>query len=473
MLAIVASSGCSRPEPAAVDPPNVIIYLVDTLRRDVLGCYGGDPELTPHVDAFASRALVYENAIAESSWTRSSVASLFTGLRPRSHGVVGRSHSLAAEAETLAEVLRDNGYETAAFITNGNAGATYALDQGFEVFELLGEKPGPNLHSLSDEVNEAVFSWLDQREGSRPFLLYVHTMDPHDPYLPREDLRGRFLPPHAEPEVTEGMRQEFAQLRSEFSGRFRPEVLSDRIGSIVWAQALKRSRIEPTEQIRTSMKSLYEAEVAFNDSSFGAFIDGLEARGLLGDSLVAFTSDHGEEFLEHGGWAHGRTLYDESVRIPLLLKPPDGLDAPAGRVDELAQLADLMPTALAVVGIEAERRLEGRNLLARPEEPRTASRRFAVSHVHLEGIEWVAVAGRRWKLITYPGAARPPELYDRLLDPGETRNVLAENRLVGDRLARELASLHSAEGAAELQPGEVEPDADLRERLRALGYLGN
>lgn len=163
---------------------NVIVYLVDTLRARSVRPYHEEGVVSPHVAPFAEESLVVEQGVATSSWTRSAVASLLTGRWARSHGVNGREDALGEGAETLAGVVRDAGYETVAFVTNANVGPDVGFGQGFDRFRLLEEGERGGLHASGDVVNRAVAKWIGQRERERPFLLYVHTMEPHVPYAP-------------------------------------------------------------------------------------------------------------------------------------------------------------------------------------------------------------------------------------------------------------------------------------------------
>ena len=170
----------SSPSTTAASP-NILVYLIDTLRADRLGVYGYDEPTSPNLDALAGDGIVFSHALAQSSWTRPSVASLFTGLHPRSHTVNSRSDALPPTATTLASVLGAAGYETAAFVTNGNVSQDFGFDLGFDDFVYLGERDTREMHVQSDVVNDRVFTWIENRDGERPFFLYVHASDPHDP----------------------------------------------------------------------------------------------------------------------------------------------------------------------------------------------------------------------------------------------------------------------------------------------------
>ena len=173
--------------------PNIIVYLIDTLRADHLGCYGYARPVSPHIDAFAADAVLFDHAMAQSSWTKPSVASLFTGVWPGTHGVIGEGQGLPDEDLTIAEILARAGMRTAAFVANGHVGASFGFAQGFDYFEMVNGKEGNQNGPppRSEVVNRRVFSWLERRPADAPVFLYVHTVDPHSPYEPTSSFRWR------------------------------------------------------------------------------------------------------------------------------------------------------------------------------------------------------------------------------------------------------------------------------------------
>ena len=341
---------------SAAMPPNVLIYMIDTLRADRLGIYGYDKPTSPNLDALAEDGVVFSHALAQSSWTRPSVASLLTGLHPRSHGVNTRADALSETATTVATALGEAGYQTAAFVTNGNVSPTYGFDLGFDDFSYLGERRSREVHVQSDVVNERVFVWLENRDTTRPFFLYVHATDPHDPYAPRNPFRDRFIEAPRYP---------------------------DRI-------ALRMLREDPPAaaeipDVARELSALYDAEIAFNDHQLGLLLEDLKARGLYDSTIVLVVSDHGEEFRDHDDWGHGRTLYAEQLRVPFVLKLPR--QAFAGRViDAVAQHVDAMPTIIDLVGAPPVASAQGRSL--RPAIHGTPAARFAaVAYTNKDGLE--------------------------------------------------------------------------------------
>jgi hypothetical protein len=330
--------------PAAIAPPsaqrpNIVVYLVDTLRPDRLGIYGHTRPTSPHIDAFARDATLFRNAVAQSSWTKTAVASLFTGLLPQAHRIHSRSDTLPEGLPVLAEILRDAGYATLGVITNGNVSRAFGFARGFDAYEELREGATREIHQLSDRANEVAFELLARRPRDRPFFLYLHSSDPHWPYTPREPYRERLAGDVSDP-------------------------------SAGFALPLKSLRRAPPS-LRRDLRRLYDAEISFNDDSFGHLIEKLHELDPTRDSLVVLLSDHGEGFFEHGSVGHGETLFGEEIRIPLAIRFPGGV----GRgqvVDRTARQVDLLPTILEVAGVPNPPGLAGSSLLAAARVPDAA-----------------------------------------------------------------------------------------------------
>jgi choline-sulfatase len=424
---------------------NILIYLIDTLRRDRLGCYGYSRPTSPRIDAFAAKAVVFEDAIAQSPWTRSSVASIFTGLWPQVHGANHDDEKLGSTMPTLAELLTRAGYQSLGLTANGNVSRAFGFDRGFERYAYLAHSEGAEVAFDSREVNTKVFELLDQRSADRPFFLYVHTVDPHAPYDPPEPFRSALA--GADP------RNRFASVAGlvELEGWVEP--------------------VEP--QIPQALLRLYDAEIAANDASFGALLDELERRGLYDNTLIIFVSDHGEEFFEHQDWTHGKHLYSEVIDIPLIIKPPGSM--PARRVANLAQHVDLMPTVLDVIGQPLPAGLQGRSLrpfLGSSVAANITWPNHALFHLDLRGRLITGLIDGRYKLIQRrPDLDAFPELYDRVVDRPNRDNLAPRLPEIARRLAylRRLEEARIAAHAAEgIDPANLQ---EVEAGLRALGYL--
>jgi arylsulfatase A-like enzyme len=437
-------NGCG-PAAASADRshPGVLLYVIDTLRPDHLGCYGYERPTTPNIDRFAEAAILFEEAHAQSSWTRSSMASILTGLPPQAHGANNRDQAISREARLVGEILQDSGYRTAGFLTNGNAGPGVNFAQGYSEFTFLEERAqSPDVHVLADRVNEEVFSWLDEHaDPGEPFFLYVHTTDPHDPHTPREPYRTRFA----------------------------PDVPST-VGTTAWFQDLRDRRIVDPKSNGPALRALYDAEIAFNDHHFGELVGQLERRGLYEDMLVILTSDHGEAFWEHGWRGHGMSLHVEESRVPLIIKMPKARPMRSGRASAAAQHIDILPTILDVIGAEPLPALPGRSLVA--PAPDEAHPHSAFSYLELDDRHSEAVRVGTWSLIR---DLREPDrvhrLYDLASDPGEHVDCKGTNPEASRRLVQALDEHRERHQHLALPKAIPTSSPEFESALRVLGYV--
>jgi len=380
--------------PAVVTPgrpaPLVIVYLVDTLRADHTGVYGYERDTTPALDAFARDGIVFEEAIAHASWTKPSVASILTSLLPGQHRAVQLRDALDPSNVTIARRLDERGWATGAAIANSVIYlADSAFDPGFDYFAgLHGEEDRPSKLVDAVAVVDAALGWLRAREGL-PTFLYVHTMDPHVPYMPPPPFDTMF-----EPHPTPG--HPAADPRTDYH--------------------------EPLDRDR--MVAQYDGEIAYGDREFGRFVGELRAAGRYDDALIIFVADHGEEFLDHGLWLHGRSVFDELVRVPLVVKLPGNAHA-GRRVATQVQGVDIVPTILRAMGIEIPEGLMGRPL----QEAITQSpaERPALSEISHRGFVAHGVRTERDKYIRRFSPDEDELYFDLRADPKEQHSVLDQH----------------------------------------------
>ena len=431
----LAACGAGPPDGTAEPPrPNIVLYVVDTVRADRLGVYGYGKPTSPRLDAFAAGAVLFEKAYAQSSWTRPAVASLFTGLLPPAHRTVGRRSVLPEDATTLAEILAVHGYEGMGLVRNPNVGRAFGFAQGFTRFRSEDRE-------RDETMLDRVRLWLDERQGvAEPFFLFLHAIDPHGPYDPAP----------------------------EFEEMFEAGGAPAHYRTVRYLLGLNRGEVEPEPETADALSRLYDAEVAQNDRAFGELLDELEARGLVEDTAVIYLSDHGEEFAEHGRWEHGLSLYEEVLRVPLVMRLPG---VPPRRVEEPAQHVDVLPTLLAYLGIEAPP-TDGRDLLAarrRGDPPLDV-----YTHLDVDGHRAASVIRDRYKLVLpqSPSQGTAPMLFDLDSDPGELEDLAADRPDIVERMLALLAERNLAEeivSAEEIEDDQL--DEDVRRRLRALGYV--
>ena len=436
--------------PAATDartvgadkPVNVLLYVIDTLRADHLGVYGYPLPTSPRIDALARESVVFDRVVAQASWTKPAVASILTGLYPAAHGATAVRSAIRPEAATLAEILAGHGYATAAFVTNVNVSRPFGFARGFETFDYFPEDASlPSHHMLSDALNSQVVGWLGARDA-RPFFLYVHASDPHAPYTAGEDLRPRFRSPAATAAAIDpaGLRKKF---ELDWSALTPPEV--------------------------EELVAEYDAEIAFNDASLGALLDDVKRMGLDDSTLVVVTADHGEEFDDHGGFTHGHTLYDEVIRVPLVIRLP-GARRAGERPATLARQIDLLPTVLDEVGVATPPGLPGRALFAATGANDAPVE--AMSHTNLGRREISALVTERWKVIEQlPDPPAGAEVFDLSADPHEKHSVAAEQPVIAGYGLQRIGRVASAAALAvrtPVRPPAIDPDTE--RTLRALGY---
>ena len=324
-------------EPLAMKArPNVLLYIVDTVRADHIGLYGYERPVSPRVDAFADRSIAFMDAVAQTPWTRASVASILTGLYPDNHHANSGDEKLAEEFVTLAEIVSKQGYQSAAFVTNGNLAPEFGLGQGFQTYVHLKER-GVEVHRRAEELHAEAIGWLGERSKEQPFFLYVHATDPHAPYTPPA-----------------GFQKEFA-----------PNLRYPQASSLQVITELFKGERQADDHLREDLVRLYDAEIAYWDHEFGNLLDYLENAGLANDTIVVLVSDHGEEFAEHGGWQHSTSVHSEQIQVPFVIRLP--LEWGAGtKVTTPVQHVDIFPTLLDLLGISGEEvkvQLDGRSLV--------------------------------------------------------------------------------------------------------------
>ena len=426
--------GCAPP----AQKRNLILISVDTLRADRLGCYGYERPTSPTIDRLAREGVLFLDASAPSPWTLPSHATMFTGLYPRRNGVTGTRFTMPEDVPTLAGILQRLGYATAGVVTNSLL-TTNGLDRGFQDHEEV-DKGGPHPSATSQRGVE----WLRQRDLDRPFFLLLHYIDPHSDYGTLDEIREQFVEPYD----------------GELQGK------SDELYAFV------EGRLEIDAADARHLSNLYDGAIRQLDGEIAKVLEYLEQEGLLENTVIAFTSDHGEEFLDHGGVLHGLRHYEELARVPFLIRGPD---VPAGRVvDTPVGLIDLVPTCLRELGLPAPDDLDGIAL-----QPLWRDGPFPARRLYFEADLDGSMAGsmikgqdrgirdERFKL-HYNVRTKEVELFDLRLDPGEREDVKADHP---DLVRELLEDLRGFLEASRDVPARALTEEDL-ERLRELGYAG-
>jgi arylsulfatase A-like enzyme len=425
LLVFSAVSGCWNDSVPCADC-NVVLISMDTLRADHVGAYGYGRPTTPNIDAFAAQSVVFERAVSQSAWTRPAHASMFTGLYPSEHGIVGISGepAIPRELPLLAEVLANGGYRTVGLVGGGNVDARFGFGRGFERYEQDGRR-------FEDHMDAALMVLRDP--DRRPFFLFLHGFDAHKPYKSRpEDRRSLGLAG----ERARGMER-------------------------ICAEGARPDRLAPHVDE-------YDAAIHRGDRSLGRLFEQLGAVGNGRPTVVIFTSDHGEEFGEHGGCWHIRSLHREIVEVPLVVLIPGFSPL---RVDgPIPASVSIAPTILDVVGVRG-RPLPGPSLLPQlmghsspglPVISQTESRLLDRS-----GGELWALTSHDEKLLEWSTLGRR-ELYNLTTDPGEHESEHEGPDV--ERAGRQVAHWRALHGPVAPPRHLGRLPIDLKRQLKRLGY---
>ena len=432
LLAGVAA-GCGGAPPET--PRGVILISVDTLRPDLLGCYGYPRESSPALDRIAAEGALFENAFTTAPWTLPAHASLLTGVYPRRHGAIGERSAIADGVDTLAVRLVGSGFRTAAFVNSFYVSPHYGFARGFQEFRYVPETNSPE----GDGMLGRALAWLAAEPRDR-FFLFLHDYQVHSDY--------RSLP---------AFEQAFTRA---YSGPFT--------GSTSELLAVREGKLVPTQGDVEHLRDLYVAGIRQQDEEIAVLRGFLERAGLWDRTLLVVTSDHGEEFLEHGGVLHGRTQYDEVLRIPLILRGPG---VPAGtRIARPVSIVDVLPTVLSLLGEPLPEEIDGTDLLASEGPPGAAAQRILfgeADHNNREPDLTRSARGTRFKLVL-DRLSGEHSLYDLGIDPRERRDVKAANP---DEVQRLLAALARFESTRSAGPTLPATSPEVRKQLEALGYV--
>jgi len=419
-------------------PRNVVVYLIDTLRADKLEVYAPDTRVrTPGMSRFRRGATLFLRGQSQENWTKPSVATLLSGLLPWVHTANEGESVLPASVRTLSELLGDAGFHTGAFVANGYVSGKFGFRQGWSTWRNY-IREGRRTHARF--VASDVLEWLDERPEDRPFFLYVHTIDPHVPYIPPDDLLETYDPDPYDGPV-------------DFT-RDRELLEKIKVGSLT-LDARDRRRLE----------ALYDGEITYHDVHMAAILDGLERRGLADDTMVVITADHGEELFDHGSVGHGHSVWQELLHVPLLVRIP-GLTDGRRPVPDAVGLVDVMPTVLDVLGRPIPEDVDGRSLLPLLRGAGSPAPRVSVSGF-MYG--WRTALVGRYKLVQRTESRAM--LFDLEADPGE-EDDLSERRPLVLRHVRGLLGLALAGEGHAHRPESTEIDPETEAQLRALGYVG-
>lgn len=498
---LVGGAFCTRPNETT--PPNVLLVTIETLRADHVSSYGYSRLTTPNLDRLASQGARFTTVIAQAPFTLPSIASLMTGRTPPTHGVRNHPAILSPNIETVAERFRLAGYETAAMTRHTWLRNRSGLDQGFEQYFNNKFQAGLDARSLS----LAAVDWLTRRNAQKPFFLWLHFLDPHLPYTPNYPYSVIFGGSRDDEPQVKHLRSLVGLDREGF----RPTPYADLAGGPYYDLVLpaypdnevlldlafwRRSRGSiffgkkrySRETVR-EVVDLYDGAILYTDDNLGRILEALSDLGLEKTTVVAVTSDHGEAFGEHGVYfTHDFTLYDEVLRVPLVIRYPGNVPADS-QVPQQVRLMDVAPTLLELAGVAPLEAIEAKSLVPlltggslpfleafaesaplRPQFPEQ-------DRVYFSGNrgKWRMVRTERWKLIRIPHPEGDRhELYDLERDPFETRNLFQDLPGEAGRIAPSLDAWMAVDASRNSETQEEtaeELDPASLDQLRALGYL--
>ena len=429
-----------RPSAPSAVPPNIILITLDTTRADRMGFLGSQRGLTPNLDVLAKQSVVFTRAYAQVPLTTPSHAALLTGTYPQFSHLEDLGAPLGKDLPYLPDLLHKHGYHTAAFLGAyilDPAAAAPGFERGFDVYDAnfhqrkRGEDRYKSVERRAEDVANRALGWLS-RHQQRPFFIWLHFYDAHDPYDPPEPFKTHYA------------------------------------------------------------SALYDGEIAYTDSIVGSFVEVLRKHGLYQDAVIAIAADHGEAFGEHGEERHGMFLYDETIHVPLLLRLPAGRLG-GRRVEERVALAEVAPTLLEAAGIRAPAAMQAKSLLPLIFTEKTGAAKIDETKVGAAANSAAGDKGkaperpvysetnyahrafgwselRSWRTGKYLYVQAPTrELYDQSSDPDAAKNLAPAAKAVADTLESQLAGFQEKTSSVRTEPTKLDPTQ--AEKLRALGYL--
>ena len=436
--------------------PNVLLIGVETLRADHVSCLGYTRATTPTLDKLAKEGALFSKAIATSSWTMPTNMSIFTSLYPGVHKTTDYQKKLPQGRSTLADIMKTQGYTTAAFVSNPTLGSQYGFSQGFDLYDDFSvdldlglnlfednDKGGKKVHNAmtSKAVNRSAISWL-QKNYDNPFFMFVFYFDPHYDYIPPPPFDTIFDP--------------------NYDGR------TDGRGIV--------NKPQPQPRDLEHIIALYDGEILYTDGYVSKLLEKFAEYGIIDNTLVVIYSDHGDEFYEHGSTAHGHSLHNELTHIPLIFNWPRAI-AGNKKIDCLVSQIDIMPTILDYLDIQYSSDMQGKSLKGLIEGKEENPHDIVYGEVSIHPNKLFAAArSRNYKFILDLQTGKK-QLFNINDDPDEQINIYLEKSLEGPVLIENQLTLRLINNSklADRLSGKEEDSVELDEeqirQLKALGYV--
>ncbi|MCP5053075.1 MAG: sulfatase [bacterium] len=422
---------------------NIILVSIDTLRADHLGCYKYPRPTSPAVDRLREDGVLFRRCMAQSASTLASHGSMLTSLILSHHGAFfTRSLPLPQELLTMAEFLKVNDYRTISFNDGGQIAPEFGLNQGFELYRSMNPK-NKNTQLVFSKIVEKSIDWLDNHPGEK-FFFFLHTYETHHPYTPDDRYLDLF--------------------ESGYAGSLPKHIYVPLIKSINSGETV----IDDAD--KQHIINTYDAEIRSMDDSFGKLIEYLKKSNLYDNTLIIFTSDHGEEFGEHGVWGmHSHTLFNEQLHVPLIVKFPRSKFA-GRKVNPLVRSIDILPTVVDLLGEEKPGQFEGTSLMPFIRGRETGDNIYAISQRDMQKTyvnKYWSVMNRKWKLYD-------SKLYNLLDDPGELTDVggLSKQNRKRKRELEGYAIRFLKQKKKRAEGKKVQMSEELKKKLETLGYIG-
>ncbi len=442
--------GQDRPKPLQKQARNVVVLLIDTLRASKLQLYYPKSRVkTPALDAFAKQGAIFIRPQTPENWTKPAVASLLTSLHPMTHNTKEQGSKLPNKALMLSEVYQRAGFKTASFLANGYVSRAFGFDQGWDHYtNYIRERRNTNASNVFGEAG----SWIEKHKAER-FFVYIQTIDPHVPYDPPD-----------------------AFLKMYDAKPYNGQVKNRRTHLMLDDAKKNPKKYNFTARDKERIEALHDGEISYHDEQFGRFLKKLDALGLGENTMVVVTSDHGEEFQEHGSWGHGHSVYQELLNVPLIMRFPGVI--PAGmRIEPVVTTMDVGPTVLEATGVEVPDEFEGRSLIGFlvgdwPPAPHVAFSDFMNNRR--------VIVGADWKYIVR--ASLSHVAFDLAKDPWEKRELKSAQGPIATRYLQILLGqylgandrgrwLLGGTAARKLDSEQQQMTPELCRQLVALGYI--
>jgi len=437
-LLLVGSKGYAADKRGVSPIKNIILISVDTLRADHLSCYGYGRQTSPSIDKFADKSVLFENNISQAAASLPSYSSIFTSRYPSQHQAVvdnmgGQNNFIVPLADseiTLAEILKKEGYRTAAFTDGVETAKIFNINQGFDTYN-------DDAGGIKD-INQRVFSWLQENQDNK-FFLFVQAYDPHFPYLPPEPFRHLFLTD--------------TQIDVEQYANFEEEDLDPK---------------NPDKNDLKNLTALYDGEIAYTDKHIGELFLKIDELGLRDNTLVIFVSDHGEELMDHSGLGHGKNVYDELIHVPLIISNEKYFSPK--RVKDQVRSIDIAPTVLDVLHIPVPESMLGTSLVGLM-NGKSETERLAISENEFRSK--LSCRSLTYKIIVTHDSS-DIEIFNLKNDPGEKKDLHAHTDELPiyekclDKMAQWKILADDSPLIEKVQ--NMEFSDQLKRQLRALGY---